>query len=267
MALRKLLGIICVAAACAAVQADTWITYTGVYGPDDVIGLKFNSGSTNLSYGGVVAGFLQFKDDSAQGLPNPFYAMCGDVIDEINSNDEYRDTIKNTSNFGSSGITVSAFTTDANIQAAGNIVAKDFDAVKALNSNDAAAGLQIAIWATVYDSAYATAHGVGLTGNAAGFQAMLTAGAGPLTVSGLNAATWTDAYLYWGDQGTSGNSLFLLHNGPGTGGPNDGNLGVQGQDQFTTTTQYHPGPTPEPFTMGLGIAGVALAIRRRLRAR
>ncbi|MHB8635165.1 MAG: hypothetical protein ACYC96_01690 [Fimbriimonadaceae bacterium] len=254
MAVRKAWGVICGAAVVATSYGQTYITFNGHYGPDDVINVSYNVGAEHLSDRGVVAGFLQFNDDSHQnGLSNPFETLCGDIFHGITGGDKYLDTIYQTDSFASTGAYVSAYTSATAVQAAGNIVGKDFDTVYSARSADEAAGLQIAIWATLYDTAYSSQ-------SASTFDSMLTnfnSTNGKFQVSGLGshqASILGDAYSYWKDQALPvSNALFLLH----------GPTGFQGQDQFTTTDHYHPSSTPEPFTLALGLAGAALAIRRR----
>ena len=43
-------------------------------------------------------------------------------------------------------------------------------------------------------------------------------------------------------------------------------VGEQLTPSIVADITFTPGPTPEPFTMGLGIAGVGLAIRKRVKA-
>ena len=256
MVLKRVLGIGCAIASVGLAHAQPTITFNGHYGPDDVINIQYHQGSTNLSDTGVVAGFLQFNDNSHQnGLASPFETLCGDIFHDISSGSTYIDTIYQTGTFGATNTYVSAYTNATAVQAAGNIVGKDFNTVYNTPNGDTAAELQIAVWATLYDTLYTSQ-------TETTFASMLES-TGPFTVSGLGSTSHNDAILagaygYWKDQGNPvSNALFLLH----------GATGFQGQDQFTTSDHYHPGLAPEPFTMGIGLAGVGLAVRRRLRSR
>ncbi len=97
---------------------------------------------------------------------------------------------------------------------------------------------------------------------------------GPFTISNLaggNAtlanAALADAYADWETQGTTpgaGDTTLFLQGGNFTGA-GGGNTSKDGQSQWTESSSYTPSGAPEPFTMGIGIAGVAFAVRRKVK--
>jgi hypothetical protein len=245
----------------AVARAGDSIDYIGPDSPSQAVTVNYSGHGKSLSVG-TDAGFLQFKD-VPQG--NTFEAVCGDIFDEISVGSTYGDTlytIPESSNLG-----YSPFTSDASINAAGYIVGNTFS--KALagtqgagfgSANEQAAGLQIAVWAALYDS------NVSGVGSQTAFNAMIGIGsgtAGDFTISGLSdSTTLADAYSDWLTKGTApgGSDKTYLLEAAGANGSSG-----RGQDQFTEKSNYTPSGSPEPFTMGIGIAGVAFAVRRKVK--
>jgi hypothetical protein len=261
--LSKFVGVGALACGVAVAKATDTIEYIGPDAPSQDVTVSYIGNSQNFSVE-TDAGFLKFQVDSGNtGLTTPFEAVCGDVFHDISTNSKYGDTIL-TAPFAAGA--VNPYTTTASVAAAGNIVGNKFDKVfngtdgvnQVGNANEQAAGLQIAVWAAMYDS--------DATASSTAFDTMITS-TGDFKVSGtaaLDALTMADAYTDWQTRNTAptgSDTTLFLKGGTIISGPY---AGSQGQDQWTESSNYAPSGTPEPFTMGIGAAGIAFAIRRKL---
>ena len=93
----------------------------------------------------------------------------------------------------------------------------------------------------------------------------ITSGSGGSTYSSMEAS---GNPLVFTNAGTTADTFTYVFHASNASGNDFGDLSSGGLTYFknTTLTYLKPGPTPEPFTMGLGIAGLAVAFRR-MRAR
>lgn len=243
----------------AVAQADTSITFTGSYGPDEAVNVYWNNTSIAPQGDQVVAGFLQFSNNS--GGPSPFEAICGDIFDDISSGSTYNVTPEATNPYTGGSVTYTTppvTVSSAAIQSAGNIVGADFSNAYSSGSSAQAAGLQIAVWTTLYDGAYNSGDGaVGSNAAATVFNNLIAQGSGNtlFAVTGEDAGALGYAISDWESNGTqSADSIFLKADPTGSG-----------QDQFTINSQFSPSGSPEPFTLAIGAAGICLAIRRKVK--
>ncbi len=247
----KLLGMGLMSVTISAAMADE-IEYVGPDAPSEAVNVSYAGQFSNL---GTDAGFLGFQ---IVGTGTPFEAICGDIFHDISGTSTYSDTVFTASSTPPFGGASSGFTTAGSILGAGNIIGNNFDAALAANTDQAAAGLQIAVWAEEYDFASTIT-------DQTSFNLALTS-TGAMTISGTAAGdmvTMDDAFADWSTSGiTPGgpDSTLFLKGGNITSGPYSG---AQGQDQWTEQSQYTPSGSPEPFTLAIGTAGVGLAFRRR----
>lgn len=115
-----------------------------------------------------------------------------------------------------------------------------------LSTNDAAAGLQLAMWEAVNDVAFAN-------NSAAG-------GAFYSSINTGSIRTWFNYFQAMGINSTLAGNMVMFKPDP---------ISDAGQIMVTAGGGGNGGftPTPEPFTMGLGIAAAAAFARRRIKAK
>ena len=187
---------------------------------------------------GGFAGLLNFVETDTDHPGNSLGAivtLCSDltsaVVSPINVN-----IFDPTSSFGLTNLTL-----------AGNMMATEAQNLGGdltLMSNDQAFALQLDIWEVQYDgSAEANPD---FSGGHFRSTTAITA----------NQQAWAD--VFWGYRNNALDSIFLQAEGSSLG-----YNGQLGQDQLTVRGGGTRIFTPEPVTMSLGIAGVALFVRRR----
>lgn len=204
------------------------------------------------------AGGIDWNVTSPASVTDAEITMCSSMYQDFSTNTTFSTTkywLSGTTNNGSDAgtsiklgdhVEVVALPT-ADINNPGNETAGNF--IKAAElfghdynnslSNNQAAALQLAIWRTLYGgNLVATPNDSGV-GSISSFYAAYIAdvsNVGVLSASDLKNVDWYD--------------YITPTNGP-----------ANGQGQF----HWHPGATPEPVTMALGIAALGMAIRRRVK--
>jgi len=260
MLLAAGVAVACAASATEQVQFDGTSASWGSWIADEVNG----GGGFNYGPGGWL-GELQFTalNPTGQNLfgTSPFNTVCGDLSDEISTNNIYNVTYSDTATM------VDPY------KAAGSIVgyAGSLDSVNgslSVLSQPQAEGLQLAVWECMYDWTNDSS-----INTEASFEAALTSGSqkignyNDLLSGGVVDAAWSfwQGGLVTGDVsgGAVNDGLYDSVFIQGAGGVN---FNGAGQNQFAPfRPNHHDVSTPEPFTMGLGVAGIALFVRKRVK--
>src|ERR1700722_6860216 len=168
----------------AAAHAVDQIEYIGPDAPSEAVNISFSP--TGMNNEATDAGFLKFQvTQGNSGVSNPFEAICGDILHSISGGSTYTDTIYTKNSTPAFGGASSGYTSAGSIVNAANIIGNNFDTVLTANTNQSAAGLQIAVWAAEYDFAEN-----GTVTNQTTFDNMLSTGhsnTGLMTISGTAA--------------------------------------------------------------------------------
>lgn len=255
-------------------DADYLGSHTRIFGSD--IYMTW-TGHGNVAGGSITAGgygFMKWNDIStgdfaANGLgfggSSHFYTLCGQFV-QLNDPSTFNVWDITSGTNAPPLPSYRAYT----LYRGASVLSHDFDGASgtgtafehAFNYNTAlrGAGIQLAVWAAIYgdgsswdNSDYSAGTSTVTIG---GFKAKDTHGSFA-TVVGIAQAYYNSARaLNWG-MGTNASTYWLDSQLRGT---------KYGQDQFTIDPTHPPQSVPEPFTMGLGLAGVAAYIRRRAKA-
>jgi len=208
-------------------------------------------GTTESGFAGTMA-FTETDLTTPSSSLGNIITLCADLADDFSPPATWSDTVFDpTPLVASFGGFQQALSADS-LQRAGGIiqgVATSFGNLGNLNAAQAE-GLQLAVWEAIYDPTTGSGTPDFSHGN---FIVNSTDQAGALS----DATSFFDLYV----NPINLNSIFIQKASA------TGRAGTQGQDMLTSQTGQHRFETPEPFTMSLGLAGVGLFIRRRLKAK
>lgn len=186
-------------------------------GLNNVESISSNGGAT---FGNFYVGQLNFTDVTTS---SPITSYCVDTAHDISFGNQWNSQIVLSNTLG-----------DASLDRAAAIISADFGSA---NTNDKAAGLQIAVWAAIYDN----------SGNLA-----TDLSTGAFQAQGLSAGVLSAANTYYGDRNGSGIAKYFGF------GHDENGAWTGGQAQMT--------PVPEPASLAtLALGAVALLRRRRSR--
>ena len=193
-------------------QAD--IIHFDSVGLNNIESISSNGGST---FGNFYVGQLNFTD---QTTSTALTTYCVDTAHDISFGNQWNTQIALSNTLG-----------DPSLDRAAAIISADFGAA---NTNDKAAGLQIAVWAAIYDN----------SGNLA-----TDLSTGVFQAQGLSAGVMSAANAYYADR-----------NGPGVAkyfgfGQNADGAWTGGQAQMS--------PVPEPASLATLALGAGALLRRR----